>query len=211
MWFLRDCYMNIRSWLSSAFISALQREHVSHTFKENKPFPHIFIKDFLEEEKARQLSAALCAEKFEKKQSDLFSLSQTQDFGGIKRGVLQDFYQLFCSKKFAQVMQQITGIKLKVGTIDMAGSLYECCDYLLCHDDQLEGRKLAYIHYISDTFRENDGGSLALLADTSGKPGKTMRRYIPQWNSFIVFLVSPKSWHEVEEVLTEKKRYAIGG
>ena len=70
--------MNVHSWFSPTFISALQREHVSH----------ILIKDFLEEEKARQLFAALCTEIFEKKQSDLFSLSQTQDFGGIKRGVL---------------------------------------------------------------------------------------------------------------------------
>ena len=36
-------------------------------------------------------------------------------------------------------------------------------DYLLCHDDQLEGRRFAYILYLTPDWEESDGGSLQLF------------------------------------------------
>lgn len=203
--------MDISSWLMPHVLEKHYRGSLRTTFEKNKPFPHIFIPKLLHENKAKILAKALANEKFEKKQSDLFSLSQTQDFIGFKHNELKEFYELFCSKEFAELMQEVTGVKLKKGVVDMAGSLYEDCDYLLCHDDQLEGRKLAYIYYLSESFTERDGGALALLEDRNGKPGKVIVRYPPNWNSFMVFSVGPESWHEVEEILADKKRYAIGG
>ena len=63
-----------------------------------------------------------------------------------------------------------------------------------------------------DDFGEEDGGALALLADNKGKPGEVEKKYYPKWNSLILFEVSARSWHEVEEVIKDgKERYAIGG
>lgn len=36
-------------------------------------------------------------------------------------------------------------------------------DYLLCHDDQLEARRFAYIYYLSPDWEEKDGGDLQLF------------------------------------------------
>lgn len=43
-------------------------------------------------------------------------------------------------------------------------------DYLLCHDDQLENRKIAFILYLTENeWSEKDGGQLELFKCDSGK------------------------------------------
>lgn len=200
----------LSKWMNEELFGTEKIKILAREFKENNPFPHILIKDFLKEEKSKELLTELKKERFEEKQSDLFSLSQTPDFAATENVLLKEFYEFFCSKEFTKLMQELCRIKLK-GGVDMAGSLYEDADYLLCHDDQLEGRKIAFVYYLSEGFREEDGGALAFLEDQGGKPGKMVERYFPLWNSLMIFEVSRKSWHEVEEVLTSKKRYAIGG
>ena len=37
-------------------------------------------------------------------------------------------------------------------------------DTLLCHDDELEGRRIAYIYYLVDNWKEADGGALDLFS-----------------------------------------------
>ena len=57
----------------------------------------------------------------------------------------------------------VTGIKL-TDTVDMFAAKYERTDYLGCHDDELEGRRIAYIMYlVSPKWDEKDGGSLDLF------------------------------------------------
>ena len=201
----------ITNWLSPHILEKEKIKEMQNAFRANPPFPHLFISKFIQEEKAKKLLASLKKEPFEKKQSDLFSLSQTQDFATTSQAILQEFYELFQSKEFTKMISIITGIKLKGKIIDMAGSLYEDTDFLLCHDDQLQGRKIAYIYYLSEDFTEKDGGALALLDENKGNPSKVIQRYLHVWNSMVIFKVSPQSWHEVEEVLSTKKRYAIEG
>lgn len=200
----------IQKWLSPQFFDKKHIATLHKSFKEKKPFPHLLIENFLLPAQAKKLASALKTEPFQKKQSDLFSLSQTQDFIATPNVALKECYALFQDKEFTQAMSAITGLKLKK-KVDMAGSLYEDTDYLLCHDDELEGRRIAYIYYLSPNFKESDGGALVLLADEKGNPGHVIQRYAPRYNGIIIFEVSPKSWHEVEEVLKDKKRYAIGG
>ncbi len=201
----------IHNWLSQVWLDKKSIKEMHSSYQKNLPFPHILIKDFLRDSQAKKLLAALKKEPFEKKQNDLFSLSQTQDFATTDQKALKEFYSLFQSKEFTKIISNITGIKIKSKIVDMSGSLYEDTNFLLCHDDQLEGRKIAYIYYLSEKFTEKDDGALALLSNENGSPGNPIQRYLPQWNSLIIFEVSPQSWHEVEEVLSKKKRYAIGG
>jgi Rps23 Pro-64 3,4-dihydroxylase Tpa1-like proline 4-hydroxylase len=198
-------------WLSPQLLDRKVLKSLALEYAHNTPFSHLLIKNFLQETQAKKLQIALKKEPFEKKQSDLFSLSQTQDFATTQQKDLQELYKLFQSKEFANIISQITGVKIKAGTIDMNGSLYEDTDFLLCHDDQLQGRKVAYIYYLSQDFKESDGGALTLLADKEGHPSQVIKQYPPLYNSVILFTVSQKSWHEVLEVLSDKKRYAIGG
>lgn len=199
----------IGSWLNAEVLK--QTAKLKSAFVGAKPFSHVVIKNFLQDDKAEALLRSLKNTDFEHKESDLFSLNQSADFVDASDELLNSFFLLASSKEFASLMKEITGLSVKPGALDLAGSLYESGDYLLCHDDQVEDRKIAYILYLSKDFEDRDGARFVLFDDNKGKPGKEVQKYRPEWNSLMVFEVSKKSFHAVEENLSEKDRYAIGG
>jgi prolyl 3-hydroxylase /prolyl 3,4-dihydroxylase len=70
---------------------------------------------------------------------------------------------------------------------------------LLCHDDELEGRRIAYILYLVDEdWTSADGGNLDLYSvDERKQPDRIVTSLLPVWNSLAFFAVSPTSFHQV--------------
>ena len=70
---------------------------------------------------------------------------------------------------------------------------------LLCHDDELEGRRIAYILYlVEEDWVSSDGGNLELFdVNESKQPDKIVTSLVPQWNSLAFFAVTPTSFHQV--------------
>ena len=180
-------------------------------FKAAQPFPHVVIENFMADNSHKQLLSALKSEKFSRKDMDLFSFSQTGNLFHSKNQVVKGAVEAFSSPRFSSPISAISGIKLRAGAVDVSGALYEKTDYLLCHDDRLEGRKIAFILYLSKSFTQADGGALVFLSSKGNHPGKKLIAYPPLENSLMIFEVSRKSWHEVEEVWSDNKRYTIGG
>ncbi len=178
-------------------------------FQKAKPYQHIGISNFLKD--FHPVFAAIKNEQFFKKDSDLFTFSQTNNLFYSKNPVIQSAVKLFSSQTFSSLVSAISGIKLKPGALDVFGSLYEKTGYLLCHDDMVEDRKIAFILYLSENFSRKDGGSLALYSNKKNHADKKTAAYPPMQNSLFIFKVSEISWHEVGEILSDKKRYAIGG
>ena len=200
----------LQDWINWDYLEDKRIKKLAHAFSKGAPFPNLALTKFFKEQKPLQILQALGKEQFYEKESDLFKFMQTNDLEGTDSKVLKEFRSFLCSKEFIAYMQMITGLKMHSGVIDMHGSLYRDTDHLLCHDDQLEGRKVAFLFYLS-TLGKNDGGALSLLASTSGVPTGSAAKIIPAFNMFTFFEVSPRSFHEVEEVVTDKKRIAIGG
>ena len=190
-------------------LSITEARRLKKEFIEAKPFPNLSIKNFLKDHKL--LFEAIKKEQFYKKDSDLFSFSQTNNMFYSKNQAIQSAVKLFSSQTFSSLVNAVSGIKLKAGALDMFGSLYEKTGYLLCHDDRVEDRKIAFILYLSETFVKKDGGALALYSNKGKHPYQKISSYSPIENSLFIFQVSNISWHEVEEVISNKKRYAIGG
>ena len=95
--------------------------------------------------------------------------------------------------------------------IDMAAYVYGLGDFLLPHDDQVEGRIIAYSLHLTPEITEEMGGSLDLFeADDEGK-SKMVDSIIPEYNSLIMFEVSKTSWHQVREILTDIQRLTVTG
>ncbi len=180
-------------------------------FGKAKPFPHVIIENFLAGNEHKKLLQELKKEKFFRKDTDLFSFSQTGNLFYSKLPLVIRAVKMFSSKEFAKLAGDVSGIKVTAGAVDVSGSLYEKADYLLCHDDRLEGRKIAFILYLSESFTASDGGALVFLTAKGKHPDKKVIAYPPLENSLMMFTVSEKSWHEVEEMLSDKKRYTIGG
>lgn len=95
-------------------------------------------------------------------------------------------------------------------------------DVLLCHDDELEGRRVAFILYLVPPWQSSDGGTLDLYStdseypawcvwcvlldnrslicsSSSGnfQPQSIVKSIVPSSNTLVLFEVSPVSFHQV--------------
>lgn len=169
--------------------------------QSDKPFRHIIIDDFLDGETLRKIVETFDSLKFERKDSDLFNLEQTDDLTNTDIQILKDV-----QKKILDVSEIKSFFEMVPKSVDMSGMLYKDSDYLLCHDDRLEGRSIAYILYLN-TMRKEEGGALKLI---NSKDFKTEELILPKENRLVMFEVSEKSWHEVSEIINAKRK-SLGG
>jgi Rps23 Pro-64 3,4-dihydroxylase Tpa1-like proline 4-hydroxylase len=198
-------------WVHSRYLNGKTITALSRSYRSAMPFPHASLPNFLIDRKAKELLAALRRQQLERKESDLFCFFQSGDLLYAKDPAVRSFLSMWRSKEFIALMREITGQNLS-GGIDAMCAVYKDTDYLLCHDDELEGRKVAYVLNLSEAFTARSGGALALLgSDRDGKPRDVAKRLIPAWNTLTLFTVSERSHHMVEEVLEDKERIALTG
>ncbi|KAH9501493.1 Prolyl 3-hydroxylase ogfod1 [Dermatophagoides farinae] len=152
----------------------------------------------------------------ERRNNDLYSLKQSND---LKTYPLLENIVTFFRIKVKLLLEEITGLKLN-NNVALTFSKYEQNDYLLCHDDQLEQRKIAFILYLVDEqWSATDGGQLELFAtepDAEGhydaQPTKITTKLTPKSNTLAFFEVNSKSFHQVGEILTNRSpRWSING
>ncbi len=198
--------MALQDWIEKKHLGWQEMKKLRAQFISSKPFPNLELRKFLRADKAKLLANALQTEHWTPKEADLFKLKHTRDIASSTTPLLREFRLFLLSEECMRYLESITGLKLKRKAIDLAGSLYEDTDYLLCHDDQLEGRKIAFLFYLCDMSLK-DGGALGLLDNKL----KTKKRIVPKMGTLAFFEVSPVSYHEVEEVIVEKQRLALGG
>lgn len=160
------------------------------------PFSHIVIDEFLSEDEFLMLIDALTKEEYVPKKSDLFQLKQTNELAE--------------KDSLAPIKKRLLDLNLpKTTNINCSGTLYEDTDYLLCHDDQLDDRKFAFILYLT-SLSASQGGSLRLFASKNNIPVKIAKEIQPKENRLVIFQVSTTSFHDVKEVISAQ-RLALGG
>lgn len=178
----------------------------------SKPFKICRISNFLKNE--RFIETLKCElENYEHKRSttDLYQFEKTRDLSDASDNYSKMLYQSF-KRDLASWMERNTNIKLNE-TISMSSARYYETDYLLCHDDNMSDRRIAYILYLSKGWTEEDGGTLDLFdMDEHGAPLKVVRSLIPEYNSLVFFEVVDNSYHQVAEVITDDKcRWSVNG
>lgn len=201
--------MSLEQWVNPKYLDQKNRKSLKSKFIANTPFEHLELTDFFVKQKAAMLLESLSKEQFFEKESDLFKFLQTNDMASTSISLLQEFHALLRSNEFIELMQDLTGLKLK-NSIDLAGNIYQDTDFLLCHDDKLEGRKIAFLIYLSD-MSPKDGGQLNLFDSKKNLPDKVAKKIVPKFNSFTFFKVSPKSFHSVGEVVSDTQRITFNG
>ncbi|GAB1863708.1 uS12 prolyl 3-hydroxylase [Camponotus japonicus] len=178
----------------------------------SKPFRICRISNFLKNERfIENLKCELENHDHKRKVTDLYQFEKTDDLFGASDYCSQMLHKSF-QKDLASWMERNTNIKLNK-TISMSSARYYETDYLLCHDDNMGDRRIAYILYLSKGWTEEDGGALELFdTDEHGSPNKVVRSLIPEYNSLIFFEVVENSYHQVAEVITDDKcRWSING
>ncbi|KAI4490495.1 hypothetical protein M0804_003439 [Polistes exclamans] len=177
-----------------------------------KPFRVCKISNFLDNKQfLKKLKDELAGIKYQKTFNDLHQFAQSKDLKSVSKPNIQFFYSTF-KKDMTEWMKHVTKIELN-NKISMSSSIYKNTDYLLCHDDNMGERKIAYILYLSSKWLPEYGGTLDLFdTDENGFPQNVVRSLLPEPNSFIFFEVTDNSFHQVAEVLTkDKTRCSING
>ncbi|CAB3984871.1 prolyl 3-hydroxylase OGFOD1, partial [Paramuricea clavata] len=190
---------NIRADLSRAFRNNKDFIHdgsgVSlHTY----PFKHCIIRNFVkDEEYLKHLKEELLELQFKEKSNDLYKFYQSNDLKTSRKETISKLRKLLY-KDCLDWMKTVTNIILDENAIDMSCAKYTNTDVLLCHDDELEGRRIAYIFYLVPPWTKKDGGSLDLFdINEFGEPDMIVKSLVPEWNSLVFFEVTPVSFHQV--------------
>ncbi|NWR56668.1 OGFD1 hydroxylase, partial [Bucorvus abyssinicus] len=195
---------------------------------EPAPFRHGVIPSFLAGPAfAEALRDELLGLGFRGRRNDLLSLRQSEELGGRPEPHIAALRQALC-EEFRAWLSAVTQIELEP-TIDISCAKYEYTDVLLCHDDELEGRRIAFILYLVPPWEKSDGGTLDLYStDEHCEPQQIVKSLVPSWNTLVFFEVSPVSFHQarsclsfilccgyspcVSEVLSEEKsRLSVSG
>ncbi|XP_059145814.1 prolyl 3-hydroxylase OGFOD1-like [Physella acuta] len=177
------------------------------------PFCHCELKNFISNtEFVKTLESFLLGLQLRNKNNDLYKFSLSVDLISDESPVISDFRRILC-EEVKSFISKVTQIKLNA-KVDLFCSKYKYTDVLLCHDDELEKRRIAFIYYlVPENWSAADGGTLDLFdTDDNGQPSCVVKSVVPTRNSFLFFEVSTKSFHQVAEVLSQDKtRLSISG
>ncbi|XP_055327738.1 prolyl 3-hydroxylase OGFOD1-like [Paramacrobiotus metropolitanus] len=180
-----------------------------------RPFSHMIFPNFFTANQAiEQVENELLSQKFQAIHKDLFQLSQTKELRSVPE------FAMLCRTLENEVhdwVSAITGVPLS-DEVDVRGAMYRYTDRLMCHDDKLTTRKVAYVYYLTDAedWDVADGGTLdlfdSLCVDLVMVPGEIVKRIPPKRNSLVLFLVRDDSFHQVSEIVNPRKsRLSITG
>ncbi len=177
---------------------------------ESFPFSHAIVRNFLDESTLDLVIDALAGLEYDFKESDLFSYWSSVDLTDIDHPAINILRDDLGDSIWRKEVSKAFNVK-KLKKIDMGAYVYGLGDFLLPHDDQVEGRIIAYSLHLTPEILEEMGGTLDLFeADLEGK-SKMVDSIVPEYNSLIMFEVSKKSWHQVREILTDIQRLTVTG
>ena len=102
------------------------------------PFNCMVVKDLIADENLiEEIKNELQCQHFHPKSNDLYKFVQSSDLKLVNSPLIKDM-RTFLLQDVKPWLEDVTGIPLN-DTIDMFCAKYDYSDYLLCHDDELEG------------------------------------------------------------------------
>ncbi|XP_078400122.1 prolyl 3-hydroxylase OGFOD1 isoform X1 [Cetorhinus maximus] len=209
---LNPLLLETKEQVSEAWSRGLEYSHEKGLLVGIQPFTHCVISNFIQSQTFLEgLQNELLQLNFHEKSNDLYKFKQSDDLQK-KKGYHISALRKALFEDFRTWLSDIVDIKLE-STVDLSCAKYEYTDVLLCHDDELEGRRIAFILYLVPEWRTSDGGTLDLYgADEHYQPQQIAKSLTPSWNTLVFFEVSPVSHHQVSEVLSEGKcRLSVSG
>jgi len=180
-------------------------------------YPLVVMENFLEESFAHELKTAVETLPFKHKATDLFDMQQSPDLKPFLRDhdnpISRVCHEIY-SQRFTETVSRIIGKPIDREEIDFAAQKYCQGQYLLCHDDRVEGRRVAFVLYLVDpSWSPLDGGQFEKYPiDQDGNPlNDPIESFTPAWNTMVFFEVSRWSHHQVAEVLGNLPRLSVAG
>ena len=177
---------------------------------KKNPFPYVIVNDFLDSNTLDLVIDALAGLEYDFKESDLFSYWASVELTDINHPAINILRDDLGDKPWREKVSKSFNVK-ELSNIDMAAYVYGLGDFLLPHDDQVEGRIIAYSLHLTPEITEEMGGALNVFEADDKVKSKLVDSIIPEYNSLIMFEVSDHSWHEVSEILMDIQRLTVTG
>ena len=174
------------------------------------PYPHVIVRDFLDESTLDLVIDALAGLEYDFKESDLFSYWASIELTEIDHPAINILRDDLGDEIWREKVAKAFSSK-PLSSIDMAAYVYGLGDFLLPHDDQVEERIIAYSLHLTPEITEEMGGSLQIFDIDESNTSKLVDSIIPEYNSLIMFEVSKHSWHQVGEILQDIQRLTVTG
>jgi len=197
---------------SSAEAGGVEGVERSGVRVHTSPFTCTVLEGLVEQEEfVEELQQELEGLEFLEKNNDLYRFRQSGELACSPLPLVAALREVLVGQVRPWVARA-TGIELDE-RVSLFCAKYGEGDTLLCHDDELEGRRVAFIYYlVPKDWGPEDGGSLDLFTtDQQGNPGQVALRLTPSHNSLAFFEVSPVSFHQVGEVTSSRTRLSLGG
>ena len=177
---------------------------------KDSPYPHIVVKNFLDDSTLDLIIDALAGLEYDFKESDLFSYWASVELTDIDHPAINILRDDLGDKLWRNKVAEAFSSK-PLSSIDMAAYVYGLGDFLLPHDDQVEERIIAYSLHLTPEITEEMGGALQIFDVDENNKSKLVDSIIPEYNSLIMFEVSKHSWHQVGEILQDIQRLTVTG
>jgi len=174
------------------------------------PFPHVIVKDFLDSATLDLAIDALAGLEYDFKESDLFSYWASIDLTDINHPAINILRNDIGDDTWRKKVAKSFKVK-QFSSIDLAAYVYGQGDFLLPHDDQVEGRIIAYSLHLTPEITEETGGALNIFKANKEGKSKLVDSILPEYNSLILFEVSDHSWHQVSEITSDIQRLTLTG
>ena len=180
-------------------------------FAAAAPFPHLHLAAplplaHLERVRAEVLAWEASGAGWTPRRNDLYSFAQSGALASAPGAATRALAAYLYSPAFRALVEALTGVAGLGATADASAAAYRSGDYLLCHDDHLLTRRVAFILYLTPgAWAPDAGGELQLFAScaATGAPTRVARALPPRFGSLALFEVTPRSFHQVAEVLED--------
>jgi len=222
-----------KSILQEEFVSIFaeafaSRKHLSGNFfktyeasLQTAVYPAGVLNNFLQDTSAQQVHQELLKPELNylPRTSDLYDFHQTEGLEMLSSSEFPAIHALvreIYSPVFTSIMEKIVQRPLNAGKMTITAQRYRRGDFLLCHDDRLESRRVAFILYFPSPEASDapdlEGGSLLLMrSDETGRPTpENFDQLTPIYNRAVFFEVTRSSFHQVEQIYSDgTPRYSI--
>jgi hypothetical protein len=177
-------------------------------FASAQPFPHVHLacpfSPALLDGAAAELLASLSS--WTPRGNDLYRFTQSPSLVEFSTPSVSALAAFIYAPAFRALVEGVTGVTGLIDKPDASAALYRHGDRLLCHDDDLATRRVAFVLYLTPgDWGAADGGALELFSvDGAGRPAAVAAALLPARHSMVLFEVTPVSFHQVAEVLREE-------
>lgn len=195
---INETHLQAIDVLADSFHSFTAHPNISHL-----PYPLVRLPSFLTASAFERVRRALSELAFRRRHSDLYEFEQTVDLKHVAHPVIRELCTELYSERFVQAISRIVGRPLSTTNVDISGQRYRRGNFLLCHDDRLDSRRVAMMIYLTDEgeWRESYGGLLERLGtDHRGHAlldGRHSALSSPDSNTAAFFEVTAFSYHQV--------------